>query len=403
VKAALAMYSPTAQAVIHASKRNTAYLLPVVSSTSTSAEPPIITSFFNTMSSNDNELLENESSPFPVEHINENNGGGRHAPLSHPYNLDNDSTDDEILAALARNTKILEDASSNFENNSDSLPFNKSPIRKNDEPQQQQASSANHQFMKSEFVLERAAVVSPPKISSSVDKTSLGAQESSPKSTDSSGTSSLSKCSSSNNGNAHINQYYFHVGEMQLDSCVSAVPVVEHSDHAAAAPAFRAVVTEAQPIAAASQVATGDLGRYNYVPHQKTDRVVAIKNNYINGNSKSVQKLQAQKEHQQKLEKSKKSSSKSKDESSSSSKRKASLKTVAPIESLDNITQIDDVVAEPIRKIVHHQPVAQSTVKPAAAVIEPVLNASVVSSENGNSNLDLHIDLFMCLIYVYLF
>jgi hypothetical protein len=337
------MYSPTSQAVIHSSKRNTTYLLPssVLDDNNTTS---------NTVSSNDVELLENESSPFPVDHIKDTNGGSRHVQTSIAYSLDNDSTDDEILAALARNTKILEKSSPLKFENSDSCLF-RSPIKS----QASKEINNSTQFMKSEFVHEKPNLLnSPPKITSEPPLIDTNGENSPKKeSTDSSGTSSLSKISSNNDGNIHINQYYFHVGEMQLEreqkesAEINTIPTIEPTE---------------------SEVNHVEMNRYNYVPHQKTDRVVAIKNNYINGNSKSVQKLQAQKEHQNKLEKSKKS--KSKDE-----KRKSSLK--APIESLENITQIDE--GNEIKKQ------SQSSIKPTLAQnpdLEPVLNASL-SSDNG--------------------
>ena len=131
-------------------------------------------------------------------------------------------------------------------------------------------SSDDAQAVKSEFLHHISSSLNHSAILESNQKPS-SFKSNSIESDNSSGTSSLTNSSNGNtnpNGNVHINQYYFHLGELQQEadqpSQTTRVELPEQLDTSAK-----------------------DLNRYNYIPHQKTDRVVAVKNNYINGNSKS--------------------------------------------------------------------------------------------------------------------
>jgi hypothetical protein len=114
--------------------------------------------------------------------------------------------------------------------------------------------------------------------------------------------------SNDNINNFHVNQYYYHVQNLKQQE----TSLVESSSPPTTSPPLTTVTTtpsikEITPVAAIDLV-----NRTNYmIPHQKTDRVVTVKNKSITSNSKNMQKLQLHEAQQKsKLKNEKKSNSK---------------------------------------------------------------------------------------------
>jgi len=113
--------------------------------------------------------------------------------------------------------------------------------------------------------------------------------------------------SNDNINNFHVNQYYYHVQNLKQQE----TSLVESSPAPTSPPLTTTMTTtpskEITPVAAIDLV-----NRTNYmIPHQKTDRVVTVKNKSITSNSKNMQKLQLHEAQQKsKLKNEKKSNSK---------------------------------------------------------------------------------------------
>jgi hypothetical protein len=115
--------------------------------------------------------------------------------------------------------------------------------------------------------------------------------------------------SNDNINNFHVNQYYYHVQNLKQQE----TSLVESSSPPPTTLPPLTTVTTTPSIKEITPVAAIDLvNRTNYmIPHQKTDRVVTVKNKSITSNSKNMQKLQLHEAQQKsKLKNEKKSNSK---------------------------------------------------------------------------------------------
>lgn len=198
-----------------------------------------------------------------------------------------------------------------------------------------------------------------------------------PENVDSSGTSSLSNSSHSNNNimsNAHVNQYYFHLGELQANQQASAATTATTEANLADTNIDDLLLEDDANLDKEIEQLANDMSRFNYVPHQKTDRVVAVKNNYINSNSKCILKMQEQKEKQKKLDKKKSKSKEDKKSKTSSSESKT-----------NNIPD----TSSPIVKS-SPQEREQSVVKKLNSIETNALNNSLISDNGEFKSLYLH-------------
>jgi hypothetical protein len=238
VKAALAMCSNQKQSVILASKRNTTYMI----------------------SSGNGVESQNGENPFPVpSHLNgvmtaginnENEppsvrtgSASASTPSAKPSSSsaaptatysDEDTSDEELNNYMENNYDLNSDLESTKRSERPTAPL--SAIQHYHQQQQQQQTV---------FQAQVSANSSNPNL-------------------DNSGTFNTS--SSGSSVNFHSNQYY-HNYQSQLSSQQQ------------------------------TQLVQSDLNRSNYIPHQKTDRVVTINKNVANG--KNAQKMQQQQQHQQ--------------------------------------------------------------------------------------------------------
>lgn len=199
-------------------------------------------SSLNGNSSTSSNLSSNEN-PFPVNHISNSKESNANA-TTNSYS-DEETSDDDLNDEP---NKVIE-----YDSNTNDLT---SPTRVYYDNNPLTSTNLNSNQV-SEFLT--------PLKNETVSKTSEPTN---------SGTSSISNTSSNlssientnNSSNFHVNQYYYHVQQIKQNP---------------------------------NQIIQSDLNRNNYIPHQKTDRVVAIKNNHIiNNNSKNIKKLQQQQQQQ---------------------------------------------------------------------------------------------------------
>lgn len=121
-------------------------------------------------------------------------------------------------------------------------------------------------------------------------------------------TSTSGEGSNDNINNFHVNQYYYHVQNLKQEE----TNLIESPSVPSSLTIVKSTAPKEVPPVTVASAAVDLVNRTNYmIPHQKTDRVVTVKNKSINSNSKNLQKLQLHEAQQKsKLKSEKKTNSK---------------------------------------------------------------------------------------------
>jgi hypothetical protein len=119
----------------------------------------------------------------------------------------------------------------------------------------------------------------------SFDKLSSSNNNSSSDSSTTNSTGNNNNNNANSNGNVHVNELYYHAQQFQQENCKEPKQI----------PLQTQVPQSPSPPKKQLQLNQSDINRSNYVPHQKTDRVVVkIKNKSITSNSKLSTKSSSQ-------------------------------------------------------------------------------------------------------------